>query len=162
MILNLSLYDENNEVIVFADTIKLLFRVLSTTTTIAKENTTCTLLQLSQVKENRTTIGQVDVIPWLRSLLASDRFHTKKGTLTIKVPNNRWEFSIYYFALFVELDVSMNTCLLSECIFGSLYYGKELKICYNYFPLLWRLGYAWILTTAIDFQNHLIDSNTCA
>jgi len=76
--LNLSLYDENKKAIASADAIKPLDRALSTRTTTTKENATCTLLRLSQVKEHKAVIRLSGMILPSMSLLESGGFRAKK------------------------------------------------------------------------------------
>ena len=48
----------------------------------AKENSACALLRLSQVDENKFAIGQSKAIPLLVNLLESSGFRGKKDTST--------------------------------------------------------------------------------
>ncbi|TKY45551.1 U-box domain-containing protein 4 [Spatholobus suberectus] len=81
-ILNLSLCDENKEVIASSGAIRPLVRSLSKGTVTAKENAACALLRLSQVEGNKAAIGRSGAIPPLVSLLGSGGFRGKKDAST--------------------------------------------------------------------------------
>ncbi|KAJ4971510.1 hypothetical protein NE237_004609 [Protea cynaroides] len=81
-ILNLSLCDENKELIMVSGAIRPLVKALQTGTVTAKENAACALLRLSQVEENKTAIGRSGAIPLLVYLLENDSFHGKKDAST--------------------------------------------------------------------------------
>ncbi|KAJ6722286.1 U-BOX DOMAIN-CONTAINING PROTEIN 4-LIKE ISOFORM X1 [Salix koriyanagi] len=81
-ILNLSLCDENKELIASSGAIKPLVRALKTGTSTAKENAACALLRLSQMEENKVAIGRSGAIPMLINLLATGAFRGKKDAAT--------------------------------------------------------------------------------
>ncbi|EXB43805.1 U-box domain-containing protein 4 [Morus notabilis] len=81
-ILNLSLCDENKELIASSGAIKPLVRALRTATATAKENAACALLRLSQVEENKVAIGRSGAIPLLVNLLESGGIRGKKDAST--------------------------------------------------------------------------------
>ncbi|KAF9668478.1 hypothetical protein SADUNF_Sadunf14G0007700 [Salix dunnii] len=81
-ILNLSLCDENKELIASSGAIKPLVRALKTGTSTAKENAACALLRLSQMEENKVAIGRSGAIPMLVNLLETGAFRGKKDAAT--------------------------------------------------------------------------------
>jgi hypothetical protein len=81
-ILNLSLCDENKDVIVSSGAIKPMVRALKTGTPTAKENAACALLRLSQTEENKAAIGRYGGIPPLVNLLENGGIRGMKDAST--------------------------------------------------------------------------------
>ncbi|CAA6657527.1 unnamed protein product [Spirodela intermedia] len=81
-ILNLSLCDENKDLLVGAGAIKALVRALKSGTSTTKENAANALLRLAQVDDHKVTIGRSGAIPPLVSLLETGTFRGKKDACT--------------------------------------------------------------------------------
>ncbi|ESW08745.1 hypothetical protein PHAVU_009G071200 [Phaseolus vulgaris] len=81
-ILNLSLCDENKELINSSGAVKPLVGVLETGTPTAKENAACALLRLSQREEDKVSIGRAGAIPPLVKLLEGGGLRGKKDAAT--------------------------------------------------------------------------------
>ncbi|KAI4337048.1 hypothetical protein L6164_015506 [Bauhinia variegata] len=77
-ILNLSLCDENKELIASCGGIKPLVGALETGTSTAKENAACALIHLSQIEKNKIAIGRSGAMPLLVDLLKKGSLRGKK------------------------------------------------------------------------------------
>ncbi|EOA13613.1 hypothetical protein CARUB_v10026680mg [Capsella rubella] len=81
-VLNLSLCDENKDMIVSSGAINSLVKALRLGTPTTKENAACALLRLSQSEDNKTAIGRSGAIPLLVNLLENGGFRAKKDAST--------------------------------------------------------------------------------
>ena len=78
--MNLSLYDENKDVIASTGVIQPMDRELSSGTSSVKENAVC---MLSQAEELKAEIGRARVIPPLVKLLETGGLRSKKDVSTV-------------------------------------------------------------------------------
>ncbi|TKY74980.1 U-box domain-containing protein 4 [Spatholobus suberectus] len=81
-ILNLSLCDENKELINSSGAVRPLVGALETGTATARENAACALLRLSATEESKAAIGRAGAIPALVKLLEGGGLRGKKDAAT--------------------------------------------------------------------------------
>ncbi|CAF2375137.1 unnamed protein product [Brassica napus] len=88
-ILNLSLCDENKDLIASSGAVKPLVRALKMGTPTAKENSACALLRLSQLEDNKIAIGRSGAIPLLVNLLETEGSGRRRTRRRLSTPSAR-------------------------------------------------------------------------
>ncbi|KAG0450382.1 hypothetical protein HPP92_026793 [Vanilla planifolia] len=81
-LLNLSIYDENKEIIMYSGAVAGIVHVLRCGSMEARENAAATLFSLSAVDDNKITIGASGALPALVSLLGEGSHRGKKDAAT--------------------------------------------------------------------------------